>query len=88
MVEKYIIEKCDIHDLLTGQDIPLSQGRARAFCVEITGEITNGDVIKSIFPHYDIEIDEHKGYVRIFYEDFYTIYPMRWWNAPFKEVEE
>jgi len=88
MVEKYIIEKCDIHDLLTGQDITLSQGRTRAFCVEISGEITNGDVIKSIFPHYDIEIDEHKGYVRVFYEDFYTTYPMRWWNTPFKEVEE
>ena len=88
MVEKYIIEKYDIHDLLTGQDIPLSQGRARAFCVEIAGKITNGDVIKSIFPHYDIEIDEHKGYVRVFYEDFYTTYPIRWWNTPFKEVEE
>ena len=88
MVEKYIIEKCDIHDLLTGQDIPLAQGIERAFCVEIVGEITNGDVIKSIFPHYDIEIDEYKGYVRVFYEDFYTIYPIRWWNTPFKEVEK
>ena len=56
MVEKYIIEKCDIHYLLTGQDIPLSQGRARTFCVEIAGKITNGDVIKSIFPHYELKL--------------------------------
>ena len=47
-------------------------------------DMRNGDVIKLMFPHYDIEIDEHKGYVRIFYEDFYTTYPLRWWSAPYK----
>lgn len=45
---------------------------------------TNGDIIKAMFPHYDIEIDEEKGYVRIFYEDFYTTYSLRWWNSPYK----
>jgi len=47
--------------------------------------MTNGEKIKEIFPHYDIEIDEHKGYVRVFYEDFYTTYPLSWWNAEYKE---
>ena len=51
----------------------------------IPDNATNGDVIKAMFPHYDIEIDEHKGYVRIFYEDFYTTYPWRWWNAPYQK---
>ena len=46
---------------------------------------TNGDIVKTMFPHYDIEIDEHSGYVRIFYEDFYTTYPLRWWLAPYRK---
>lgn len=50
--------------------------------------LTNGDTIKMMFPSYDIEIDEHKGYVRAFYDDFYTVYPMRWWYAPYKEGAE
>lgn len=47
--------------------------------------LTNGEVIKKMFPHYDIEIDEHKGYVRVFYEDFYTTYPLAWWNRKWGE---
>ena len=47
--------------------------------------MTNGEKIKATFPHYDIEIDEHKGYVRVFFEDFYTTYPLRWWNTEHKE---
>ena len=54
----------------------------------IPDNATNGDMIKTVFPHYDIEIDEHKGYIRIFYEDFYTTYPLHWWNAPYKKGEE
>ena len=46
--------------------------------------VTNGEVIKKTFPHYDIEIDEHKGYARVFYDDFYTTYPWKWWNASYK----
>ena len=45
---------------------------------------TNGDMIREMFPHYDIEIDEYKGYVHIFYDDFYTTYPLRWWLTPYK----
>lgn len=52
--------------------------------VVISDNATNGDIVKALFPHYDIEIDEHKGYVRIFYDDFYTTYPLRWWNTPYK----
>ena len=47
--------------------------------------ITNGDMIRALFAHCDIEIDEHKGYVHIFYEDFYTTYPLRWWLEQYKK---
>lgn len=87
MVEKYIIDKTDIHDLLTGKEIPLSQGKARAFCVEIAGKITNGDMIKAIFPNIDTEQ----------IEDIIDVYGMskcrvtydtEWWNAPYKTENE
>lgn len=51
----------------------------------IKPSVTDGEVIKKMFPHYDIEIDEHKGYVRVFYEDFYTTYPLAWWNRKWGE---
>ena len=70
------ITKEEIAKAPTVEAIPISKGAV------------NGDIIKRLFPHYDIEIDEHKGYLRIFYEDFYTIYPLRWWNAPYKGVEQ
>ena len=87
MVEKYIIDKIDIHDLLTGKDLPLTQGKARAFCVEIAGKITNGDMIKAIFPNIDTEQ----------IEDIIDVYGMSkcrvtydtdWWNAPYKTESE
>lgn len=83
MVQKYIIDKTDIHDLITGKEIPLPQGRARAFCVEVAGKITNGDMIKAIFPNIDTEQ----------IEDIIDVYGMSkcrvtydtdWWNAPYK----
>ena len=68
-----------------------SEGQVQAVVEALTDEdavsreaVTNGEVIKKTFPHYDIEIDEHKGYVRVFYEDFYTTYPWKWWNAKYK----
>lgn len=53
MVEKYVIDKSDISDLLKGEELPLTQGRARAFQVEVAGHMTNGDVIKALFPNID-----------------------------------
>lgn len=47
--------------------------------------MTNGEKIKATFPHYDIEVYEHKGYVRVFYKDFYITYPLRWWDAEYEE---
>jgi len=55
MVRKYIIDKSDIHDLLIGRELPLSQGEARAFCVEVVGEMTNGDVMKALFPNVNFD---------------------------------
>ena len=94
MVHKYIIDKADIHDLLTGKEIPLPQGnKARAFCVEIAGGMTNGEVIQALFPDivtHDMAISIHaatkvtccgdkhcRGAISY---DFWK----EWWNAPYK----
>lgn len=45
---------------------------------------TNGDVIKALFLHKDIEIDEHKNYTQMYYTDSYITFPSSWWNAPYK----
>ena len=66
-------------------DMEVIESCAEVNAIPIPPEATNGDMIKALFSHYDIEIDEHKCYVRIFYEDFYTTYPLRWWNAPYRK---
>lgn len=86
MVQKYIIDKTDIHDLLTGKEIPLPQGRARAFCVEIAGKITNGDMIKAMFGF------EPRKSTCILPKDYCNGNPAEcdgckfneWWNSPYK----
>ena len=45
---------------------------------------TNGDVIKALFLHKDMEIDEHKNYTQMYYTDSYITFPSSWWNAPYK----
>ena len=52
--------------------------------LEKRGCVTNGDIIKAMFPHHDIEVNEQKNYVQIFYDSFYTTYPLRWWLEPYK----
>lgn len=47
-------------------------------------DATNGDVIKALFSHHDIEVNEQKNYVQVFYDSFYTTYPLRWWLEPYK----
>ena len=47
--------------------------------------MTNGEKLIEIFPDYNIEIVEYKGYVRVFYKYFYAIYPLKWWNTKYKE---
>ena len=94
MVQKYIIDKADIHDLITGKELQPRRG-ARAFCVEISGKLTNGDVIRSIFP--DIEVEPVKLGDQIVGYDIWkldngtcaeTYFTKTWWNAPYKAESE
>lgn len=88
MVEKYIIDKTDIHDLITGKDLSLPQGKARAFCVEIAGKITNGDMIKAMFPHYEIETEKDVVWIHnLGFDGGWKQFLKEWWNAPYNKEE-
>ncbi len=89
MVEKYIIDKADMHDLLTGKEIPLEQGsKARAFCIEIADGMTNGEVMQALFPKLELgELVYNRRRYFLMGEaidtfDFKTT--DKWWSAPYK----
>ena len=73
MMEKYIIDKEDLPKLIRGEELPLSQGsKARAFKIEIAGNLTNGDMIKTLFPS--------EVWLQMKAREFNKT----WWNAPYK----
>ena len=79
-IEKYIIDKSDLTKLLRGEDLPIQpMGNIKGFSVEITGNLTNGDMIKAMFPNElltSITGTLWLGDNMSFNKD--------WWNAPYK----
>ena len=92
MVQKYIIDKADIHNLLTGKEIPLEQSKARAFCVEIEGGMTNGEVFQAIFPCDEVLVNGlQEGIVHFSMKsnlDSMDCFSLDWWNAPYQKGGE
>ena len=94
-IEKFIIDKSDLPALLKGEDIAIRpKGNIKGFCVEIAGTLTNGDVIKAMFP--DAEIDYHEksdfvdSHVTVFPKacDTCQDYSYAYWNASYKKGAE
>lgn len=89
---KYIIDKSDLTELLKGKVLATPKGNIRGFCVKIAGNLTNGDMIKAMFP--DAQIDYHEksnlGYITVFAKDCDTCqdYSYDWWNAPYQSESE
>ncbi len=84
-IEKYIIDKSDLTKLLRGEDLSIQpMGNIKGFSVEITGNLTNGDMIKAMFPNElltSITSTLWWGDNMSFNKD--------WWNAPYKrEIKE
>ena len=53
--------------------------------IPISDNVTNGDIIKAIFPNGDLhDYDYYDGYViyKLNYRDFK--FDKDWWNAPYK----
>lgn len=90
-VMKYIIDKSDLPALIKGEDLALPpKGNIRGFCIEIAGELTNGDMIKAVFPDIKWFINED-GEV---FTDHKTLnqkfvrFNLAWWNAQYKRGDE
>lgn len=83
MVQKYIIDKTDLPKLIRGEELALARdSKYRAFCIEINEKLTNGDVIKVLFPNGSqvkgagiYIMDDNKSNV---------FYDFEWWNTPYK----
>lgn len=94
MTKRYIIDKADVHDLLTGKALSLSRGNESAFRITISGNMTNGDMIKAIFPNCKVKFNEYKGIqclnsYSVIFDDFYEVeFLNEWWNAPYKAESE
>lgn len=96
-IEKYIIDKSDLTTLLRGEDLAIQpKGNIKGFCVEIEGNLTNGDVIKAMFPNAKIE----RGLYGISGTPLICLnlgtrcdvhemsFVEEWWNAPYKTESE
>ena len=87
--EKYIIDKSDLTALLKGEDLAIQpKGKIRGFCVEITGNLTNGDMIKAMFPNshdWEATIEgESSHYLELPNNLVINRFTEDWWNALYK----
>lgn len=61
----------------------------RGFCVEIAGNLTNGDVIKAMFPSMNIQERNNITLdIRGKTVEFTGMALREWWNAPYKAESE
>ena len=97
-IEKYIIDKSDLTALLRGEDLAIQpKGNIKGFCVEIADNLTNGDVIKAMYPNARVgEIFPACNSDEVYYVFIEKVNgvtnEMRvmksWWNAPYKAESE
>lgn len=77
-IEKYIIDKSDLPALLRGEDLAIQpKGNIKGFCVEITGDLTNGDVIKAVFGKENVGQCGDSYYIGA------CEFSESWWNTPY-----
>ncbi len=83
-IQKYIIDKSDLGALLRGEELAIQpRGNIRGFCVEIAGDLTNGDVIKALFPGELLTSITNA----LWWGDNMS-FSKEWWNAPYKAESE
>lgn len=87
-IEKYIIDKSDLTSLLRGEVLTIQpKGNIKGFCVEIAGNLTNGDVIRALFPNISI-VNVYGGDIWFKVDNSYLQCSESWWNSPYKAGSE
>ena len=94
-IEKYIIDESDLSKLLRGEDLPIQPiGNIKGFCVEIKGDLTNGDMFMAMFPKAIksnfIRYNKYmKDYVTIYLNDYEEMRVSRdWWRSLYNKESE
>ena len=94
-IEKYIIDKSDLTSLLRGEILAIHpKGNIKGFCVEIAGNLTNGDVINALFPNIriidmpDVEVVQVVNEENDIFWGESRNFHYTWWNSPYKECEK
>ena len=91
-IEKYIIDKSDLTALLRGEDLAIQpKGNIKGFCVEIADNLTNGDVIKAMFPNALRSDYIENDMVIVYLQDkneSEMVVSEDWWFAPYKAESE
>ena len=60
-------------------------------CPDCLSDMTNGDMIKAMFPTADIATNDklgEAGTVFVHHKDNITIFHLDWWNEPYREEKE
>ena len=84
MVMTYLILKNDLPKLLKGEELPLENGDYRAFQLSILDGLTNGDVVKILFPEIKMW-GESENTLDYSLGGMVHRVLKSWWNAPYKE---
>lgn len=83
-ITKYIIDKSDLAALLRGEELAIQpRGNIRGFCVEIAGNVTNGDIVKAMFPNEPLT-----SITGTLWLGDNMSFNGNWWNAPYNGGSE
>lgn len=79
----YFLLKDDLPKLLSGEELPLINGEYRAFQLSILDGLTNGDVIKALFPDIKMWGESEKTLDYSLGGMVHRVLKS-WWDAPYK----
>lgn len=84
-VINYILLKEDLPKLLSGEELPLDNGEHRAFQLTIIDGLTNGDVLKALYPDIKIWGESEKTLDYSLGGMVHRVLKS-WWNADFRKA--
>lgn len=83
-----IIDKDDLPKLIKGEELTLTNDKISAVTIEVNGTLTNGDVIKAMFPSVEVK-EKNNGYEVYFgVGTAIQFFNHQWWNSPYKESDK
>lgn len=83
-IEKYIIDKSELTTLLIGEVLTIrSKGNIKGVGVETVDKLTNGDMIKAMFPYGSYGTNGEWVHVLGVGGNGILVFKRDWWDAPY-----